>query len=201
MYLEGIFGQVIATLLVALILGVVSWLRRRQRGPSRRAEANRELIYALVRFLENRRALYTRWADEIPQMVVDSVHEIRSRLMEDIERLGETSKDAPTLLRMQRACREFLTVADSIPHLEHSQPPQDERLNGFLQALLTLRQVFHTEMDNLRSKYRMESGPPPEDVNPFIAREEETIEVASWPDQSDEAERRPPQTDPPGQDK
>ena len=133
-------------------------------------------------------------------MVVDSVHEIRSRLMEDIEQLGETSEDAPTLLRMQRACREFLTVAESMPHLEHSLPPQDERLNAFLQALLTLRKVFHTEMDNLRSKYRMESGPPPEDVNPFIGREFGPIIVAPWPDQSDESEARPPQTDPPEQD-
>lgn len=141
-------------------------------------------------------------ADEKPQMVIDSVHEIRSRLMKDIERLDETSEDAPTLLRLQAASREFLTVAESMPHLEHSLPPQDERLNAFLDALLSLRQVFNTEMDNLRSKYGIEAGPPPEDVNPFIGRpiREIYIPPPTWLEQSDESEPRPPRTDLPEQD-
>jgi hypothetical protein len=98
--------------------------------------------------------------------------------MEDIERLGETSEDVPALLRMQRACRAFLTVAESKRHSEHSLPLDDEHRNAFIEALLSLRQVFKTEMDALRDKYGIEPGPLPEDINPFIGRPIRTVYIA-----------------------
>jgi hypothetical protein len=160
MLLDNITEQVIAALVAALIIGVVGWLWRRRHEQRRKTETDRQAMYALVRFLENRRALYAGLDAESEEVIIASVRQIRSRLMEDIERLDEESEDTPTLLSMQSACRDYLTVAESMPPLERLRP-----------ALQSLRQVFKTEMDKLRYKYGIEPEPSSEDDNPYIGRE------------------------------
>jgi hypothetical protein len=155
--LDSITEQVVGGLVLALILGAVTWLWRRRREQTGKTETNRHAMYSLVRFLENRRALYAGLGAEDEKTIIDSVRTIRSRLQEDIEELGEEFEDAPTLLKMQSACRDFLTVAE--------QPNPHLRSKTFEEALRSLMQVFDTEMDNLRDKYGIEPGPPPKDVN------------------------------------
>ena len=105
--------------------------------------------------------------------------------MADIEKLDEKFDALPLLLRMQKTCRDFLTIAEVIPELRYDIPPPSRRVEKFLTALEELRDEFREDMSLLRGKYGIQEGPTPEDHNPFIGKPIRTIYVRppSWADQ------------------
>lgn len=168
---------IILTIALPVVGAAVRWLYRPWKKRKERRESERSTIYALVRFLEDRRALYSRWAEEQPAMVVSSVRDIRRRLAADIEKLDERSAALPHLTGMQAACRRFLTPVEAMSQDQHDLPYPHEGLIPLFTALSELRGVVNTQMDHLRRMYGIEKGPEPEDPNPFIGRYVRTIYV------------------------
>lgn len=166
--LSGLVSALIAVL--GLWWAIVSLLYRPWKRRKERHESDHRIVLNLIRFLEDRRALYSRWADEQPEMVISSVRDIRRRLTADIEKLEERSAALPYLMSMQAACRRFLTPVEAIPQDQHDLPYPHEGLLPIFTSLSELRTVFGVQMDHLRRLYSIEKGPPPDDPNPFIGR-------------------------------
>ena len=76
--------------------------------------SEKDVIGRLFIFLADKRALYNRWEDEMPDYVVEAVLKIRERLTDDLQQIDPSSKLAPVVRDMQIACHEFLTITQSM---------------------------------------------------------------------------------------
>jgi hypothetical protein len=156
-----------AVVAIAVIVKFVITPWRNRRASAR---AERRVVYDLLEnFLLNRRVLYDPFSQEDPYRSIKSVHEIRTRLGEDLERLDETSKAVQPVREMQAACRAFLTGVESLTPDAASgvfsvDVYEEEYQAPFRQALSDLRNVFDSCMDSLYKEYnipRSEKPPPP----------------------------------------
>jgi hypothetical protein len=145
-------GLVAAGINFLVIKPVRNWLARKQ--------AEKVVVRNLLRFLENRRVLYSGFAEEHVSEVINSVHQIRNRLGEDIERLDEDSKAARTVREMQGACRNFLSRIASLPKVSEGQIMYFEwqHTEVFILALVELRTIFDSRTDELYEKYGIKRG-------------------------------------------
>jgi hypothetical protein len=116
----------------------------RNRLARRRDE--KKVVRNLLRFLENRRVLYCDYAYEHVSDVINSVHQIRNRLGEDIETLDGGSDAARPVREMQGACRTFLSQIGSLPGLPEGQITHTER---FMHALMEMRTTFDSRTNDL----------------------------------------------------
>jgi hypothetical protein len=91
------------------------------RNRRAREQAEKEVVRNLFLFLDNSRLLQgDHWGTRITD-INNSVHQIRSRLGEDIERLDEDSEAARPIREMQAACRECLSQIESLPKVPEGE--------------------------------------------------------------------------------
>jgi hypothetical protein len=140
------------------------------------APSEEDFARRLIAFLEDRRALYAPFADEIHEHVVESVQQIRRFLTDMIGTPGVPDTLSASLRAMRAACRQFL---DSVYVRTWYVPEQGRRTlvnegysdSGpvFNEALGRLRGVFGVYIGQISTAYgiRVEEGLagilPPED--------------------------------------
>lgn len=72
-------------------------------------EGERQLIFALLTFLDGRRVLFDPWTLEDPERVADSVLKVRDRIDEDLASLEPDAKAVGSLRAIRAACLHYLT--------------------------------------------------------------------------------------------
>lgn len=166
----------VVAVIVAVIFGVVGWITSiwqyvtRQRR-ERREESRREslIVRKLLRFLENRKVLYSPISFEVPSECVASVLEIRTRLQAEIESLEELDHDTGALQpiqSMQAACRAFLDRVRDRSFWTGIFPGAG-RVKDLEDALANLRAVFDEQMEKLYEEYEVKRGERPIDYGPI----------------------------------
>jgi hypothetical protein len=121
-----------------------------------------KIVRAVVRFLEDRRALYVPHDLEIPLQVTNSVIAIRERITKAIEELPEDSRALPALRAMRSACRRFLNCDHldfrHLSHHDHSfmRGRRDDLSVAFLVSLGELRASFGHWLLHLGAIYNLE---------------------------------------------
>jgi len=134
------------------IIGGASWI----------PPANEQDIAArLLVFLEDRRALFNPFPMEIGPHVVDSVLEIRKRIVKDLETVDRSRVLGESLTAMGAACRVFLDkIGDrSSRHLDPL----------FTTHLGELRALFGIHIARLAFAYDLEVSPQLEEILPPVA--------------------------------
>lgn len=132
----------------------------------------RKTVLDLLRFLEDRRVLYSPFSREQPGKAITSVYQIRDRLGEDLVVLDEYSDAVMSIREMQASCRSFLNRADLLSPVHPNAnmyvfPPNEQLI--FEQALNALRRVFQARMDELYDGYKISRGSRPVDHGPIGA--------------------------------
>jgi hypothetical protein len=78
-------------------------------------QSERQLVFALLSFLDGRRVLFDPWTLEEPEHVAASILEIRSQIDGDLARLKSDAKAVDSLRAIRAACLQYLT---RVPHPE-----------------------------------------------------------------------------------
>jgi len=134
-------GKAIASRLTGISCPIagVSWTP----PPDEQDKARRLLV-----FLEDRRVLYNPYEMEIGPHVVDSVLEIRKRLISDLEEVGKKSLLGECTAALSAACRAFLDKTEFTP---------GHRIYGpFTTALGEMRALFGVHIARLVCGYDLE---------------------------------------------
>ena len=120
-------------------------------GEAKVAAARRVLVY-----LEDRRVLFAPWNVEVPEHCVDSIMMIRQFLTDQLGLLDDTDDDlAPHLRAMRAACREFLSITDSLRQQSGGLRPWAAGTPGwkFNDALGELRALFGVHIAQMSAKF------------------------------------------------
>ena len=80
---------------------------------STKRQSERQLVFALLSFLDGRRVLFDPWTLEEPEHVAASILEIRGRIDGDLARLKPEAKAVEALRAIRAACLRYLT---QVPH-------------------------------------------------------------------------------------
>lgn len=110
-------------------------------------ESDREIVKKLIKFLEDRRALYNPYNLETPIWVTASVLQIRKKLTETLEKIEERSDIARHVQAMRAACRKFM---DKVEKQKKNRRPRSE---DFFIALGEMRAIFGIHIAQLCVKY------------------------------------------------
>jgi hypothetical protein len=119
----------------------------------------RETVRKLLRFLEDRRALYVDHWVEIPSQVTHSVLEIRQELTRTLQTLPDNSNAVAPIRAMRAACRKFFTEPrPDFRNLAGRHHPRSHRMDddedpGFFVALGELRATFGVQIAALAVAY------------------------------------------------
>ncbi len=105
---------------------------------------DREVAKNLIRFLEDRRALYNPFDIENPRYVLESVLQIREELTNILQSLGDDSEISQHIRAMRAACRKFMNQVGK------ARFPQFDLL---LAALGEMRAIFGVHIAQLSVKY------------------------------------------------
>jgi len=141
------------------------------------AHSEEEFARELIAFLEDRRALYAPFANEVREHVVESVQQIRRFLTDMLATPGIPDTLGNSVRAMRAACRGFLDslyvrkwyVPEQGPHRLVSEEPFGAPSDVFNEALGRLRGVFGVHISEIAALYgiRVEAGLadilPPED--------------------------------------
>lgn len=111
-------------------------------------ETDRDIVRKLITFLEDRRALYNPYNIETPIFVDQSILEIRKKLTDTLQQLGDNPDISPHLRAMRAACRKHMNKAGN----------QTRSIFHFIDfevfaALGELRAVFGVHVAQLAVKY------------------------------------------------
>ena len=128
-------------------VGGVSW-----KAP----ESERKVVRDAIKFLEDRRALYVDFDQEIQDQVVSSLLNIRTELTSALQRVSEGSPAAGAFKVMRAACRQFLTEPHTHPDRGRMLGRQAREEDNFFAALGKLRGVFGQQIAALAYLYRVE---------------------------------------------
>jgi len=119
----------------------------------------------LLVFLEDRRVLYNPYEMEIGPHVVDSVLEIRKRLVADLEDVEKDSLLGESMAALSAACRAFLNKTEFSP---------GHRIYGpFTTALGELRALFGVHLARLVCGYDLEVSEEAASILPPPVEEED----------------------------
>lgn len=116
----------------------------------------RDIVQALVTFLEDRRVLYNPEHLEVETQVTSSVDQIRRELTEALQQLDPASPAVGSISTMRAACRRFLD--DPRQHFRFLDGPRhrhDGLTPGFFVALGELRATFGAELKRLDKLYKL----------------------------------------------
>jgi hypothetical protein len=109
-------------------------------------QSERDIVRHVIVFLEDRRALYASFVDEIEHEVSHSVLDIRDMLTNELQQLSEKSPAAFPLRAMRVACREYL---------DNTRKQYGPRF-GFLVHLGRLRTVMGYHVAHLAINYGLD---------------------------------------------
>jgi hypothetical protein len=158
----------VIAIVVSLVIAAVGWGWAIWQAMTRHRRERSLTVKSLLKFLANRRVLYSPYSFEEPAACVASVHDIRTRLQSDIERLQDIDGNTGTLQRlesMQMACRAFL---DRVP-VNELPWSSTVGLGGqdWIAALSNLRLAFDEQMNALYEQYRIQRYERPIDYGPM----------------------------------
>jgi hypothetical protein len=121
---------------------------------------DRDIVQALVTFLEDRRALFNPDYLEIESQVAWSVTEIRKELTEALQQLDPNSPAVAPVRVMRGACRRYLDEPhQQFRHLDYEPGRHREGTPGFFLALGELRATFGIEVKRLDDLFKLEIEP------------------------------------------
>jgi hypothetical protein len=78
-------------------------------------QSERQLVFALLTWLDGRRVLFDPWTLEDPERVAASVLEVRARIDDDLASLEPDAEAIASLRAIRAACLQYLT---RVPHSE-----------------------------------------------------------------------------------
>jgi len=114
---------------------------------SRKAGCSRQVVVDLLLFLDGRRVLFDPMTLEEPTHVQDSVLQIRSRLDDDLPRLGDLSDGTPILRTMRRACLQYLTRVPNAAAARENWPAAINELRaGMRDAIEAIERAYDVSM-------------------------------------------------------
>ena len=115
-------------------------------------KSEEEIAERLITFLEDRRVIADRMGHAGAIMVADhrpyaikSVRQIRTRLRQDLEELSRDSKLAEAMRLMQRACRDFLNLAEA--EETYSERILDDFRSVFASQILRIATTYHFSIE------------------------------------------------------
>lgn len=111
-------------------------------------ETDRDIVRKLITFLEDRRALYNPYNIETPMFVDQSLLEVRKKLTDTLQRIGDNPNISPHLRAMRAACRKYLNEVSN-----QSRPRFQYREFETFAALGELRALFGIHVAQLAVKY------------------------------------------------
>jgi uncharacterized protein DUF6650 len=120
---------------------------------------DRDIVQALVVFLEDRRALFNADYLEVQSQVDHSVIEIRKELTEALQQLEPTSPAVPPIRSMRAACRRYLDNPRQQFRLMGRSGVPGQNVPGFFVALGELRAIFGVELKQLDDRFGLDIEP------------------------------------------
>ena len=111
-------------------------------------ETDRAIVRKFITFLEDRRALYNPYNIETPIFVDQSILEIRKKLTDTLQILGDNPDVSPHLRAMRAACRKYMNETGN-----QARPRFPFRDFEVFAALGELRAVFGMHIAQLAVKY------------------------------------------------
>src|SRR5919199_3038258 len=149
-----------AAIVTAVGLGGLYYRKRRNE---------KETVRRLLALLRDHRVLHEPVYREEPLSASESVRGIRMRLRDALEKLPDGSKAHRPVREMHEACLSFLTQIGFSPMPEESDPlskrwmaASGARRRALEDALIRLRRILNTRMDQLYEAYGIEKPPPHE---------------------------------------
>jgi hypothetical protein len=117
---------------------------------------DRDIVQALVTFLEDRRVLFNPEYLEVEVQVASSVVQIRRELTEALQQLDPKSPAVSSISMMRAACRRFLDhPRQYFRHFEGPRHSHDDLVPGFFLALGELRATFGAELQRLDKQFKL----------------------------------------------
>ncbi|MDI6104158.1 hypothetical protein QLQ12_36760 [Actinoplanes sp. NEAU-A12] len=117
----------------AVIAGLITY----RKTVLQDAETEREIVAALITFLEDRRLLTEEggYQSHFPDHLRQSAEEIRRRANDALQRIGRRSRLAPPLLQIQVGARNFQEASEGATNGIHSgRPTTPMGLQSYLRA-------------------------------------------------------------------
>ncbi len=141
------------------------------------SQVDRDVVKHLLAFLEDRRALYYPYEQELPSLVEESVHDIRRELSDALGKVERDSVAGEAFTLMRRACREFLDEVEGRATAYGLNSFEDEA--EYFMALGKLRGLFGIQVARLSVAYGIDIEdelaytlpPPPENEKTLGPRE------------------------------
>ena len=119
----------------------------------------RDQARRLITFLNDRGVLFEPYGLEVGPHVIQSVLEIRQRLTQVLEDVGESPPLGESLVAMRSACRKFLRLTQT--------PPRNHRGMGELVTHIgELRALFGLHLARVACAYSLELDPHLEAILP-----------------------------------
>lgn len=123
------------------------------------AATDRDIVQALVTFLEDKRALFNPEYLEIEDQVGHSVLNIRAQLTEALQQIDQASPAVQPLRDMRAACRRYLDEPRQHFRFLERHHGHHEARPGFFVALGELRATFGAELKRLDALYSLDVEP------------------------------------------
>lgn len=117
---------------------------------------DRDIVQALVTFLEDRRVLFNLEHLEVASQVDRSVLEIRKELTEALQQLHPQSPAVKPIRAMRAACWKYLDAPrQHFRHMGGHRYRHDDNEPGFFVALGELRATFGAELQRLDELFQL----------------------------------------------
>jgi len=150
-------------------------------------QLDRDAVKHVLAFLEDRRALYYPYEQELPSLVEGSVRDIRRELSDALGKVEKDSVAGEAFTVMRRACREFLDEVEG--RVTAYSPNSFEDEAEYFMALGKLRGLFGIQIARLSIAYGIDIEdelayilpPPPEPEKSLGPREralERTVRIS-----------------------
>jgi hypothetical protein len=131
--------------LISALIWVADQLRdilMRRRTTQQR---ERQIVFALLTFLDGRRVLFDPWTIEEPHYVAASVLEVRARVEDDLANLKPDAKAIASLRAIRTGCLQYLT---RVPRPEDAEKHWPHAIND-------LRAAVGSGIEDLERDYQM----------------------------------------------
>ena len=120
-------------------------------------QLERDIVRRVLAHLEDRRALYYPYEQELPSLVNNSIREIRRELSNALGMVEKDSVAGEAFTVMRRACREFLDEAEEIAVTAYGFDSFTDEAEYFM-ALGKLRGLFGIQIARLSAAYGIDLG-------------------------------------------